>query len=104
MRAASRFSSVWGCLVSQAIVNPEELERFARDLKQFNAQLADSLARLNGQFANLGETWRDQEQQKFAQEFVQTTRVLHHFMQSAEQQIPALMKKAAIIRQYLNRG
>jgi uncharacterized protein YukE len=90
--------------VSQAIVNPEELERFARDLKQFNAQLADSLSRLNGQFANLGETWRDQEQQKFAQEFVQTTQVLQRFMQSAEQQIPFLMKKAAIIRQYLNRG
>ena len=94
----------WGCLVAQAIANPEELERFARDLKQFNSQLADSLSRLNGQFSNLGETWRDQEHQKFAQEFVQTTRVLQHFMGSAEQHIPFLLKKASILRQYLNRG
>ena len=53
----------------QAIASPEELERFARELKQFNAQLADSMSRLQGKFANLGETWRDQEHQKFAQEF-----------------------------------
>lgn len=90
--------------MAQAIVSPEELESFARNLKQFNAQLADSLSRLNGQFANLGETWRDQEQQKFAQEFQQTTQVLQRFMQTSEQQIPFLLKKAALIRQYLNRG
>jgi hypothetical protein len=39
----------------QAIANPEDLERFARDLKQFNAQLRESMARLNGQFTRLGD-------------------------------------------------
>jgi uncharacterized protein YukE len=85
----------------QAIANPEELERFARELKQFNTQMADSMSRLNGQFANLGETWRDQEHQKFAQEFEQTMRVLHHFMRTADQHIPFLMRKAQRIRDYL---
>ncbi len=85
----------------QAIANPEELERFARNLKQFNAQLRESMARLQGQFSSLGDTWRDQEQQKFAQEFEQTMRVLHQFSQSADVQIPFLMKKAQRIRDYL---
>jgi uncharacterized protein YukE len=85
----------------QAIASPEELERFARELKQFNTQLRDSMSRLNGQFANLGDTWRDQEHQKFAQEYEQTMRVLHHFAQSADQQIPFLMRKAQRIRDYL---
>lgn len=76
--------------MSQAIVSPDELERFAQNLKQFNAQLADSLSRLNGQFANLGETWRDQEHAKFAQEYQQTVQVLHRFMQTSEQHIPFL--------------
>jgi uncharacterized protein YukE len=85
----------------QAIANPEDLERFARELKQFNTQLRDSMSRLNGQFANLGETWRDQEHQKFAQEFQQTVRVLARFNQIADEQIPFLMKKAQRLRDYL---
>ncbi|MBI3914406.1 MAG: WXG100 family type VII secretion target [Chloroflexi bacterium] len=85
----------------QAIANPEDLERFAHELKQFNTQLRDSMSRLNGQFVGLSETWRDQEHQKFAQEFEQTMRVLHHFMRSADQQIPFLMRKAQRIRDYL---
>lgn len=86
----------------QAIVNPDELESFARNLKTFNTQLRDGMARLQGQFGQLGDTWRDQEHAKFAQEFQQTMRVLNHFMQSADQQIPFLQKKARIIRDYLN--
>ena len=62
--------------MSQAIANPEELERFARDLKQFNGQLKESMTRLNAQFHQLGDTWRDQEHQKYGQEFEQTMRVL----------------------------
>jgi len=85
----------------QAIANPEDLERFARELKQFNSQLAESMSRLQGQFANLGETWRDQEHQKFAQEFEQTVRVLQHFTRSADQQIPFLLRKAQRLREYL---
>jgi len=85
----------------QAVANPEDLERFARDLKQFNGQLRDSMSRLQGQFANLGETWRDQEHQKFAQEFEQTMWVLNRFIKSTDQHIPFLMRKAQRLREYL---
>jgi len=87
---------------AQAIANPEDLERFTHNLKAFNAQLHDSMSRLQGQFTRLGETWRDQEHQKFAQEFEQTMRVLHHFMNSSNQQIPFLLRKAQRLREYLN--
>ncbi|HEY3231311.1 MAG TPA: WXG100 family type VII secretion target [Roseiflexaceae bacterium] len=85
----------------QAVANPEDLERFARELKQFSGGLAEAMSRLQGQFANLGETWRDQEHQKFAQEFEQTMRVLHQFTRSADQQIPFLLRKAQRLREYL---
>jgi len=85
----------------QAIASPEELERFAHDLKQFNAQLRDSTSRLQGQFSRLGDTWRDQEHQKFAQEFEQTMRVMHRFMQVSDQHIPFLLRKAQRVRDYL---
>lgn len=86
----------------KAIASPEDLERFARELKQFSSQLRDSMSRLQGQFANLGETWRDQEHEKFAQEFEQTMRVLHHFIRSADQQTPFLLRKAQRLREYLS--
>ncbi|MBX2997693.1 MAG: WXG100 family type VII secretion target [Caldilineaceae bacterium] len=82
--------------------NPEELEKFARDLKQFNGQLAESMSRLQGQFGRLGDTWRDQEHARYAQEFEQTLRILHQFSRSSEQQIPVLLKKAQRLREYLN--
>ncbi len=86
----------------QAIADPEDLERFARELKQFNGQIRDSMSRLQGQFGRLGDTWRDQEHQKFAQEFEQTMRVLHQFMRSSDQQIPFLLRKAQRLREYLH--
>ena len=85
----------------QAIASPDDLERFARELKQFNSQLDEALARLNGQFGRLGETWRDQEHQKFAREYEQTVRVLQQFSKTADEQIPFLLRKAQRLRDYL---
>ena len=86
---------------TQAIVDPEALEQFARELKQFNAQLAQSSSRLRGALKKAGETWRDQEYQKFSREFDQTMRVLNQFTQSAERQVPFLLRKAQRARDYL---
>ena len=47
--------------MSQAIANPEDLERFAQELKQFNGQLRDSMDRLE-KFRPYGmppEAWLD---------------------------------------------
>jgi len=85
----------------QAIVDPEELEGFALSLSRFNSQLADSTQSLTSQFARLGESWRDQQQQGFEAIFADTVRTLRQFMQAAEEQIPYLQKKAAEARQYL---
>jgi len=85
----------------QAIANPEDLERFAQELKRFNEQLTESRKRLQGQFNRLGDTWRDQEHQKFAREFEETMRVLERFRRSSDQQIPFLKRKAQRLRDYL---
>ena len=59
------------------------------------------MSRLQGQFSRLGDTWRDQEHQKFAQEFEQTMRVIHRFIQVSDQHIPFLLRKAQRVRDYL---
>jgi uncharacterized protein YukE len=87
--------------VSQAIVDPAELRRFAHNLKRFNGEMQAGLAALHGQMVGLGDSWRDQEHEKFLQEFEQTLQVVERFLQSAEEHIPFLLRKAERVEDYL---
>jgi len=88
--------------MSQAIVDPAELRRFAHNLKRFNEELMLNLTTLHGQMLSLGETWRDQEHNRFVQEFEQTLSLLEHFMETANEHIPFLQHKAERIEEYLS--
>lgn len=85
----------------QVIVNPEEVRRFAGDLRQFNRGVNESASRLHGQFRRLGETWRDQEHARFAAEFEQTLVAIRRFMEASEQYVPFLIRKAEAAEAYL---
>jgi uncharacterized protein YukE len=87
--------------MSQAIVDPVELRRFAHHLRQFSGEMKDRLAALHGQMVALGDTWRDQEHVKFVQEFEETLQVVQHFLNAAEVHIPFLLRKAERIDEYL---
>lgn len=88
--------------MAKAIVDPNELRRFANDLKRFNTELGRSMTALQARFNALGDTWRDQEQAKFAEEFEQALRVLSRFSKAADEQIPYLLRKADRAEEYLN--
>jgi WXG100 family type VII secretion target len=85
----------------QAIVDPEEVRRFAHNLKQFSNDLQNRLQVLHGQMVNLGATWRDQEHERFADEFEQTLAALNRFIEATAQHIPFLLRKAERIEEYL---
>jgi uncharacterized protein YukE len=87
--------------MAKAIVDPDELRRFAQNLKHFSGEMHHHMAVLQGQFHGLGDTWRDQEHEKFAQEFQQTLLVLSHFVATAQQHVPFLLRKAERIEEYL---
>jgi WXG100 family type VII secretion target len=88
--------------MSQAIVDPAELRRFANNLKTFSSELQNQMALLRSQLMNLGQTWRDQEQEKFTGEFEQTTAAINRFLESSQQHIPFLLRKAERIEEYLH--
>jgi uncharacterized protein YukE len=88
--------------MSQAIVDPNELRRFATNLKRFNADLQMNLAGIHAQLLALGDTWRDQEHDKFRQEFEDTLKVLEHFMENSGLYVPYLLRKAERIEEYLS--
>jgi uncharacterized protein YukE len=87
----------------KADADPESIEQFAKELKQYNAEIQSITQRLNGRFRQLSDSWRDQEFQKFEQQYEQTLRTINAFMRLSEAQIPLLKKKADILRAYLNR-
>lgn len=87
--------------MAQAIVDPLELRRFAHNLKQFNDELQTQMSMLHSQLRNLGGSWRDQEHDKFAEEFEQTLQVVTRFTAAAEEHIPFLLRKAERAEEYL---
>jgi hypothetical protein len=50
---------------------------------------------------NLENTWRDQEQKKFAEGFEQTVKTLGGFLESSHAHVSFLAKKANLIEEYL---
>jgi WXG100 family type VII secretion target len=85
----------------QAIVDPEELRRFAQALKKFSSEVQDRVGSLSGQMAALERTWRDQEQKKFAEEFEQQIKAIARFLEVIDRHVPYLMRKSEIIDEYL---
>jgi len=88
--------------VAKAIVDPEELRRFASDLKRFNADIQGQVTSIQRRFVKLGETWQDQEHAKFADEFSKLVGPLNKFVEASEKHIPFLLRKAQKIQEYLD--
>jgi len=85
----------------QAIVDPEELRDFARNLKKFNNDLREQSRSLTNQLAALSTTWRDQEHKKFAQQFADGMKMIARFLENNERHVPYLLRKAEHIDEYL---
>ena len=88
--------------MAQAIMDPEQVRRFAEELKRFNTDLQDKIVSLQARFAALGDTWQDQEHAKFVEEFKQTIKALKKFVDVSIHHTPYLLRKAQRIEEYLN--
>ena len=83
-------------------MDPEEVRRFAEELKRFNLDVQNRIGSLQARFAALGDTWQDQEHTKFADEFKTTMKALKKFVEVSNQHTPYLLRKARRIEDYLN--
>ncbi|MGB2822952.1 MAG: WXG100 family type VII secretion target [Phycisphaerae bacterium] len=87
--------------MARANVDPAELRRFARDLSRFNNELQTMMTGLHARAQDLATSWRDQEQQKFAEEMDHAIKALNRFLESANQHVAFLNKKAGHVEDYL---
>ena len=76
--------------MSQAIVDPIELRRFAQNLKKFNQELEERLTSLRAQLHSLGATWRDQEHKKFVEDFEEHMKVIAKYVEVTNEHAPYL--------------
>ena len=88
--------------MSRAAVDPEELRRFAFDLKRFNTEMQSQIVSVQRRFVKLGETWQDQEHQKFADDFEKIIGAMAKFVDATDKHIPFLLRKAQKIQEYLD--
>lgn len=84
----------------QAVVDPEELRLFARNLHRFNSDLRERSNLLANQLSSLGASWRDQEHTKFVEAFAEHMKVIQRFAEVTDEYIPYLIRKAEYIEQY----
>lgn len=85
-------------------VDPEDVRAFARKLQSFNAKLQGDFAALHGHLKILGESWRDQEHDRFAAEFEQTAKAIRQYLEMSRRYIPFLVGKAEAAEAYLRKG
>ena len=83
-------------------MDPEEVRRFATELKRFNDDIQARAQALHTRFAYLSSTWQDQEHEKFSEEFITTMKALKKFTEISERHTPFLLRKAQRIDEYLN--
>jgi uncharacterized protein YukE len=88
--------------MARAIIDPDEVRAFASELKNFNDELSSRMMSLYMRYKALSETWQDQEQAKFAEEFDKAMKNLKRFMEVSSVQAPILLRKAEKIDEYLN--
>jgi uncharacterized protein YukE len=88
--------------MAQAIMEPEKVRRFAEELQRFNSDLENRMIMLQARFGALGDTWQDQDHEKFSEEFKQTMKALKKFVELSKEHTPFLLRKAQRIEEYLN--
>src|SRR5881394_762025 len=91
-----------GNIMSQAIMDPDKVRRFADELQRFNTDLENRVVLLQARFAALGDTWQDQEHEKFSEEFKLAMKALKKFIELSKDHTPYLLRKAQKIEEYLN--
>lgn len=89
--------------MSRAVVDPEQLRQFAAQLHRFAADMKERSSQLASQMNQLEQTWRDEQQRKFAEEFRAELGQLARLLAASEQHVPYLLRKAEQIDAYLGR-
>lgn len=86
---------------SQIQNDPDKLRSFATQLNRFAATSEEHLGRLKSAIGRLGQTWRDQEFDRFVQQFATAESRLKAFVEETKKVTPSLESDARKLEDYL---
>ncbi|MCW3488675.1 hypothetical protein [Dethiobacter alkaliphilus] len=86
--------------MTRAVVDPDELKRFAVYLNGMALSVRKKKGHLNGKFKSLKDVWRDNKYRQFERTFTETMSQLEQFSKSAEQYAQKLRDKEKPLRRY----
>ncbi|MAI73861.1 MAG: hypothetical protein CMM01_23590 [Rhodopirellula sp.] len=89
--------------MNQAIADPEQLRQFAAHLHRFSEEIKNLSSNLSGHMNQLEQTWRDEQQRKFADDFNSQMQQMGRLIKVSEEHVPYLLRKAEQIDAYLGR-
>ena len=89
--------------MNQAIADPEQLRQFAAHLHRFSEEIKNLSGNLSGHMNQLEQTWRDEQQRKFADEFNSQMQQMSRLIKASEEHVRYLLRKAEQIDAYLGR-
>jgi len=87
--------------MTQAVGDPDELEKFANALAQFRANINEAIGGLNQNFVALGDTWQDEKRAEFEGNLDSLNQQIGLFDQCSEENEAYLHELAARLREYL---
>ena len=88
--------------MAKAIVDPEELRRFAAYLEQSSGEVRGQKTAMLAAFARLHETWRDDKYARFDSSFSEAMKMLEAYLRQSEQYANFCKQKAARAQRYLD--
>ncbi|HSW29030.1 MAG TPA: WXG100 family type VII secretion target [Longimicrobiales bacterium] len=80
--------------MAEAFVDPDRLRLFSEVLVAYSGHTGDCMGRLQAQLQRLGASWRDQEYDRFAQEFRKTKAQLATLQEEIDKIVPILKSDA----------
>ena len=90
--------------MSQVIVNPDELRRFANYLDELRESLQHKKFTATHSFEHLRQSWRDAKYAQFEKTFTNTSQELDQFLKMTKTYADFLRQKAAKGDRYLRRS
>ena len=88
----------------RAIINPDELHRFAADLGIMVGMLRDRRNTVNAEFKALREAWQDKKYEQFERSFSEMIARFNRFTDESEHYAKYLHAKARKAEEYLQGG
>lgn len=76
----------------------EALDAFVTRLEQFRQTVDEERTNLNSALGRLADRWRDQEHDRFVEQFESSMRALPRFWEEIEQIVPRLRRDAEALR------